>query len=170
MIFELRPFTPDPKLRGLTCEMHRRESSLLLKYVLSGWDDEVLWPPLRQDPQLDLELWKSTCFEVFFRTPHSNRYEEWNFSPSGSWGYLSFESYRSRDRSKVIKQLSGPIQTQPPFSLEVKVPDPGGKLEIQISAVIETKANPSLSYWALSHPERGPDFHDPKCFQVIDSI
>ena len=36
------------------------------------------------------ELWQSTCFELFLRTPSEENYAEWNFAPSGQWAAYAF--------------------------------------------------------------------------------
>lgn len=111
--------------------------------------------PSRRRPRFADGLWRHTCFEVFIAT-RSRAYREYNFSPSGEWAAYAFSSYRKRDRAKLARpRWNGKVATIPAR----------GRLRIGLTAVIEEKSG-ALSYWALRHPRRKPDFHDRRGFTL----
>jgi len=114
------------------------------------------------------ELWKSTCFELFVQLAGSDRYFEFNFSPSSQWAAYQFSGYRSgmhrlpsHDPEIVI---SAPGKH---FFLAIEaLPElPPTALKIGLSAVIE-ETDGTKSYWALTHPPGDPDFHHETCFAL----
>ncbi|MET9499826.1 DOMON-like domain-containing protein [Streptomyces sp. NPDC006552] len=111
------------------------------------------------------ELWKHTCFEMFVRkSPSSPAYYELNVSPSTEWALYMFDDYH-QNRAPV--HLSTPPQVQfsrEPSRLHLDIrldmrdlPHAG---RIALSAVVEDNEG-DLSYWALKHVSRKPDFHHP---------
>lgn len=111
--------------------------------------------PSRRRPRFADGLWRHTCFEVFIAT-RSRAYREYNFSPSGEWAAYAFSSYRKRGRAKLARpRWNGKVATIPAR----------GRLRIGLTAVIEEKSG-ALSYWALRHPRRKPDFHDRRGFTL----
>ena len=123
-----------------------------VRFVLNA-DLDRLRIPSRRPPRFVDGLWRHTCFEVFLAT-RSRAYREYNFSPSGEWAAYGFSSYRKRARARIARpRWNGRVATIPSR----------GRLEIGITAVIEEKSG-ALSYWALRHPRRKPDFHDRRGF------
>lgn len=117
--------------------------------------------PVRVD-----ELWKTTCFEAFFRPIAEEGYSEWNFAPSGAWAAYDFSAYREG-------MAAAEVDTPPYVRMEdnftwwalgatLAVPA-DTNWQLGVSAVIEEKDG-TKSYWALAHPAEKPDFHAPGCF------
>jgi hypothetical protein len=114
--------------------------ALVVDFRLDADRERVRIPP-RRKPRFADGLWRHTCFEVFVAKKGARAYREYNFSPSGEWAAYAFSSYRKRGPAKIA----------------------GGPLQIGLCAVIEEKSG-ALSYWALRHPRRKPDFHDRRGF------
>ncbi len=122
--------------------------------------------PVRDDPGRKDELWRTTCFEAFFRPGDEDSYREWNFAPSGDWAAYDFSGYR--------EQMSQADVAPPYVRMEDNMTwwavgatiatDAGQKWILGLSAVLEEKDG-TKSYWALAHcdPEK-PDFHLADCF------
>lgn len=118
--------------------------------------------PVRAD-----ELWRTTCFEAFFRDSDTDAYREWNFAPSGNWAAYDFTAYRE---GACQADVDSPpyIRTEDNFTwwalgatiaVDAEIP-----WHLGLSAVLEEK-NGTKSLWALAHPDpEKPDFHDPDCF------
>jgi hypothetical protein len=131
-------------------------------------------------------LWQHTCFEVFAGLLGTDSYWEVNLSPSGDWNVYRFSAYRGGQAPELAYgqlplTVIGP-RAAPPVAdcrlgapralLEVELccplPPPlqqrfqsgtAPMLELGLSAVLEGREG-ELSYWALQHPGRKPDFHD----------
>ena len=112
------------------------------------------------------ELWRTTCFEAFFRAAGEDSYREWNFAPSGNWAAYDF----ARPREGMTRADVG----SPPYirmednftwwalgaTIAVEADRPW---QLGLSAVLE-EADGTKSYWALAHPADQPDFHHPDSF------
>jgi hypothetical protein len=61
--------------------------------------------------QFSETLWKKTCFEVFVADRASERYWEWNFSPTGAWGAFSFSAARVRAPAEARRDAGFPVLT-----------------------------------------------------------
>ena len=139
---------------------------LRLRWRLEGAERVVL-PAFGGKGRAD-DLWKTTCFEFFLRTPGSEGYAELNLSPSERWNAYDFEGYRAGmaerampheptctarvGQSMTIFDAAVPIAGLPPLPWRYG-----------LSAVIEEEGG-AISYWAIAHPEGKPDFHSPACF------
>jgi len=112
------------------------------------------------------ELWKTTCFEAFFREAGKKRYREWNFAPSGQWAAYDFSSRRKGMKSTDVAQPPY-IRIEDNFTwwgLGAAIAIPADTAwELGLSAVLEEK-NGTKSYWALAHGGGEPDFHAADCF------
>jgi hypothetical protein len=122
--------------------------------------------PEAKNPSRADDLWKTTCFEAFFRVAEHKSYREWNFAPSGQWAAYQFSAYREG-------MTSAEVAAEPYIRMEdnftwwalgatIAVPA-DANWELGLSAVLEEKDG-TKSYWALTHPTDKPDFHHPDCF------
>ncbi len=128
---------------------------------------KVVFPPFAGKGRAD-DLWKTTCFEAFFRPGSGSAYVELNLSPSERWAAFDFASYRQGmeerpfPREPVCTIRAG--QNMAIFDAVIPLAGlPDGECDLGLSAVIEEEGG-RLSYWALSHPDKKPDFHDLACF------
>jgi hypothetical protein len=139
--------------------------NLHLAYHLQA-DMQYLRIPETQTPAMTDGLWEHTCFELFIGTEGDSAYQEFNFSPSGQWANYLFSDYRQRrtwqsdhvywidvEHSDTDLQMNIII----PYS-ELALLDTSKTMQIGITAVLET-TNGELSYWALHHPTKAPNFH-----------
>jgi hypothetical protein len=112
------------------------------------------------------ELWRTTCFEAFFRADGEGGYREWNFAPKGNWAAYDFSAYRE-DMQPADVGSPPYIRMEDNFTwwtvgatIAVQADK---KWQLGLSAVLEEKGG-TKSYWALAHPSEKPDFHAPGCF------
>lgn len=118
----------------------------------------------------DDDLWRTTCFELFVRGIGTERYTEFNLSPSERWAAYDFSGYREGRADAAMPRTpvctwrgSGDIAL-----FDAAIPRaalPPLPALIGLSAVIE-EAGGTKSYWALAHPDGPPDFHDLACFAL----
>jgi hypothetical protein len=122
--------------------------------------------PEASEPERTDELWKSTCFEAFLRPLGGTAYREWNFAPSTRWASYEFSAYRE---NMTAAEVDAPpyVRIEDNFTwwaLGATIAIPADtNWELGLSAVLEEKDG-TKSYWALAHPTKKPDFHDPGCF------
>lgn len=167
------PHAPPRGIDAVTVAIDRPHQNILsLRYRVYG--DGALALPGLSSPQRADELWRTTCFELFVRSPGSAEYHEYNFSPSTHWAAYRFDAYRSGmaplalSRAVMIDR-DPPIAREAPdllYALDATVDldlNPSTVHAVNLTAVIEEKDG-TKSYWALKHPEGAPDFHDATCF------
>lgn len=161
--------TPDSSVRSIETSVQRHaDGRLVFSYRLLGDTTRLRIPPNNGRIRAD-GLWLHTCFEAFVAEVGSDRYMEFNFSPSGEWAGYAFSSYRQRNAA--ADPPNAPTVTvhhsTDGFSLEAHVDCPPGDsadrtLLLGLTAVIEDNDG-QRSYWALSHgdgaPPHQPDFH-----------
>ena len=120
----------------------------------------------------DENLWKTTCFEIFFKNSNSADYYEFNFNSKAEWNLYYFSSYRERVstfRNELIVMSqnqtdSGKRQLLFRFNIGKLV---NLKLPCQINLAAILKINSEISYWSQKHNNVKPDFHDANNFILV---
>jgi hypothetical protein len=164
-IFTLQPFptTPPTELEVIGT-VARRANVLTLAYSLLG-DLSDVEIPSAAEPKRQGKLWESTCFEFFLGTKNDKRYWEFNLSPAGHWNVYRFDNYRSGLKEETaFPTLPFDVQTEPDaLSISLKlnlgaIVPANQALEVAIATVVKNQQG-ELSYWALKHLGKEPDFH-----------
>jgi hypothetical protein len=176
MQFELKPHPamPPDTVESVNVTLFMTDGAeMLLRYAVTG---SSLLLPEWQSPGRTDGLWQTTCFELFLRSPESEAYFEFNFSPSSQWAAYEFDAYRTGMRALPLG-VDPFVDREPAregeeldadYVLEADVDlagIPSGPLLIGLAAVIEEESG-IKSYWALAHPPGAPDFHHEDCFAV----
>lgn len=134
--------------------------------------DHICWPAPRSAISRCQQLWRQTCFELFFGIPGEPVYWEVNFAPYGSWNVYHFTGYRQgmREEAAAGRPTCDAVMDGNLFSLSCRidihhlVPDSAG-LEVAVAAVI-LDLEGVAGYWAIDHPGSRPDFHNRRGFLV----
>lgn len=141
-----------------------------LHFRIEGAIDQLLIPDRKQSRRAD-GLWQHTCFEAFVRTADAgDAYHEFNFSPSGEWAAYRFDSYRHGMAPADMNAPHIAVRCdRESLDLEALWIPPPELREAQrgmvasLAAVIEDRGE-RVSYWALRHAARKPDFHQRDSF------
>lgn len=164
------PVAPCPWVAGLTVEIERAADALSILFHLQGDLGKIRLPTENGGQRRD-ELWMTTCFEGFFRTPGEDRYVEFNVAPNGDWAAYQFDGYRAN---------MADLDCAPP-SIEADISDTVGKFRVTLPrALIGGQATPILfgptailediegtrSFWAIHHALNKPDFHHIDTFKM----
>jgi hypothetical protein len=164
-IFSLQPFSKNPPSDlEIIGTVARRANVLTISYSLLGdLDDVVVAPPAT--PTRHSQIWEATCFEFFLGTKNDKQYWEFNLSPAGYWNIYCFDNYRQGMKEETaFPSLPFSVQTEPDaLSVALKINlgailAASQGLELAIAAVVKHNHG-DLSYWALKHPGKEPDFH-----------
>jgi hypothetical protein len=147
--------------------------SLLVEYKLQGPLECINRPSILPVAERRHELWRHTCFELFFGIQGETAYWEVNLSPSGCWNIYHFDNYRTgmREDSTIEPPLCRIISDTDSLSLSCSLEynsiiDNASLIEVGISSVVEA-IDGSTSYWAIEHHGAEPDFHDRRSFQIL---
>ena len=158
--------TPPASVTGIAGRITPDGEWLRLRWRVDGAQNLIV-PKFAGKGRAD-SLWQTTCFELFLREPGSRAYIELNLSPSERWAAYSFSVYREgmEDHPMPHEPTCTMRQGQSMAIFDAAVPAaslPPLPWDCAMTAVIEEEGG-IKSYWALSHPEGKPDFHDPACF------
>ena len=141
---------------------------LRLRWRVEGAQSLIV-PPFAGKGRAD-ELWRTTCFEAFFRPEGGDGYVEVNLSPSERWAAYDFSSYREGMSERPFPRE--PVCTMRVGSsmaiFDAAIPTAGLQrtdMTMALSCVLE-EAGGRISYWALDQTRDVPDFHDPACFTL----
>jgi hypothetical protein len=168
----LHPATPGGAVSGIAVAIERTSAEMRLSYRLEGDIARLRLPEPAEAMRTD-SLWQHTCFEVFLRPDGGERYYEFNFAPSSAWAVYGFAARRG---DRELPELAAPAITsrrnEGTFEMMVRLPLDGlpelaqaASIDAGISAVVED-ARGMMTYWALAHASREPDFHDPATFRL----
>jgi len=174
MNFVLKEFNRTDNLSlNFTGSISRNKNILDVTYTLSGDLSTVSLPvqitrPLRKD-----NLWKETCFELFFKDQQKENYWETNLSPSGNWNLYKFNSYRKdMNEERLIQNIPNKVSSSgTSYSINFQINCSSlfpvtTKLSIGTSSVIKLFSG-QISYWALTHLNQEPDFHNSQGFLIV---
>ncbi len=138
-------------------------------YNLSGATERVKSAAAGARPSRQHDLWRSTCFELFVKTPTATEYWEYNLAPNRDWNVYHFTGYRSalqQEPQITAINITPALAHTRLASLHAALPLPPSllarTLAVGISSVIED-AHGHLHYFALQHGGKA-DFHDPANF------
>lgn len=139
---------------------------LRVRWRVDGAQDLVV-PPFAGRGRAD-ELWKTTCFELFLRPENGAAYSELNLSPSERWAAYDFTGYREGMAMRpASREPDCTMRLGSSFAIfDAAIPRdvlPAMPAAANFACVLE-EAGGTVSYWALAHPDAGPDFHAPACF------
>lgn len=153
-------------------ELNTNDESVYISYKVTGDLMSVDLGSGRSLHNRVIKLWEKSCFELFINDS-TGSYLEFNFSPEFEWNAFYFQKkgdalkeYEKVDSIKVDILLSHEV-----FHLIVEIDKKKfpenffkGELSAGITSVIKEK-NGNLSYWALSHEDTKPNFHDFRSFR-----
>ncbi|CAK8716505.1 Dihydroorotate oxidase B, electron transfer subunit [Candidatus Electrothrix laxa] len=175
--FILQPFQKERFAVNLQVSgtLDRSATDLQVSYKLRGNLDSVRLPfahPTTTTPRRRDELWQTTCFEFFVAVSGSPQYWEVNLSPSGDWNVYAFTEYRQGMREESsITALSFSQHLQNKFyQLALDFPlaqlvASDQSIDVAVSVILQGH-NGQRGFYALTHCDSQPDFHQRESFLV----
>lgn len=172
--FQLRPFSPGAAPQGLQISgsVDRRPGTLLITYIMAGDLERIVLPEPALSVSRRHELWRRTCFEVFFGIPGQTAYWEGNFSPSGDWNIYRFTDYRQgmaeeqRSDRPLCRVVTDKSRLESAGSMDIHDLCPDSEVLMAGIGCIVLEMSGRISYWAVDHCGAHPDFHDRRSFQL----
>ena len=113
-------------------------------------------------------LWKTTCFEIFWQPIGGTYYREFNLSPSGRWAAYDFDSFRESMRDAPVDAIAVSCSHDDnelvlKASIAAELPAPA---QVALNAIVE-HLDGGMQFWALAFPPGKPEFHSEACRQLI---
>ena len=130
-------------------------------FVARGDMSRIAVPPAQETGRFD-NLWKTTCFEIFWSHDAAS-YREFNLSPSPRWAAYEFDGFREgmRDASAEIAIAVVTSATTLRLTADIRsdLPMPA---TVALNAIIEEEDGTNR-FWALAFRPGAPEFHAPEC-------
>ncbi len=173
-MYPLFPYEQNTAKVSLTGTVVRKdEKTLLLTYdvinprgaLIHGPEREVVYEShalVRAH-----ELWKDTCFELFWSEPGMDSYFECNVNVEGKWNIYTFDSYRNpkppveATQYRITKVTVGEGMIEAEIVCEETLPL---TLECGLTAIVNTTEGEF--FYATAHKGKEPDFHVRESFVV----
>lgn len=172
--YQLAPFGGASPLR-LEAILRREGERIMLGYLLRGPLGQIVVPHKAARPERRDELWRHTCFELFFGPAADPGYHEVNLSPAGHWNVYAFDDYRQNmRRQEAIDALAFTVvREEESLAVVLDLPltpfqPPGLALRVGLAAVLADQSG-NCTYWALAHAGEHPDFHRSENFAITVS-
>lgn len=162
--FALRPFSKTHHDLAITGEVAAHGRRLNVSWHLHD-PQNVVRHPGGTTAEREIGLWNHTCFEIFVGSSLRADYLEFNFASNHHWNAFYFEApgdalveYTPIHQIQIntIDATLGVGIPLMPFPSEFWHE---GQMKVGISSVLEL-VDGTLQYWALSHPETKPNFHN----------
>jgi hypothetical protein len=158
-------------IRAVTAAIRATPTGCDAEFRLDGRIGAITLPPAATNARTD-NLWKTTCFEIFWQPIGAQSYREFNLSPSGQWAAYDFDSFREGMRDAPIDAIAlacshsandGAGELVLKASIAAEMPSPA---QVALNAIVE-HTDGTLQYWALAFPPGPPEFHSEACRQLI---
>lgn len=154
-------------IRAVTVSITATPAGCEAEFRLDGRVPEIVIPPPGPSERMD-NLWKTTCFEIFWQPLGGTYYREFNLSHSGRWAAYDFDSFREGMRDAPLDAIAITC-THDDMGLVLRaniaasLPSPA---QVALNAIVE---NPDggLQFWALAFPPGKPEFHSEACRQLL---
>lgn len=176
MLYNLKPYEINPEVQNIQVQasIKRNQNILVVEYTLIDPQDKIFVSPDMFTNKRQKGLWKSTCFEIFWKPSVSknNAYWELNLSSDLNWNVFVFDDIRKpvEKEDLNVKDISFSRKNSKPhqFFIELDLGQCGlgdQKIKLSLTTVLEHK-NKTKSYWALAHKGSAPDFHNMESFII----
>ena len=158
-------------IRAVTASIRATRTGCEAEFRLDGGVDAITLPPAGPNVRTD-DLWKTTCFEIFWQPIGGTSYREFNLSPSGRWAAYDFDYFREGMRDAPVNAISlstGHVSANGRGELVLKasiVADLPAPAQVALNAIVE-HADGGLQFWALAFGPGKAEFHSEACRQMI---
>ncbi|MEK6628066.1 MAG: hypothetical protein AABY53_05525 [Bdellovibrionota bacterium] len=151
------------------------KQNIKINFAWADPENKFLFP-INQEGGRFHELWKQSCFEVFFRVKNKKKYYEINLSTSKAWNIYEFQSYREPQppvEFQHVKKIEIEIEigsTLRQLTADVVLDQLDlSQIEISFCAVLQLKGGRS-TYWSTKHADLKPNFHHTDSFTIERKI
>ena len=157
----LHPDCEPGSVTAIEAEIVPTADGCRVTFVARGQIGAIAVPAIDQPGRFD-NLWKTTCFEIFW-SHDGTSYREFNLSPSTRWACYDFDSFREgmRDAPAEVEATVTVSETELRLDAEIRstLPLPA---TVALNAIIKD-ADGVNRFWALQFQPGAPEFHAEAC-------
>ena len=157
----LHPDCAAGPVTAISAAIEPTDTGCRVSFHLTGEMDKIVIPAQAAPERMD-NLWRTTCFEVFWEGEGPD-YREFNLSPSSKWACYDFDDFRvnSRDAPAAVTIMfrhDGQAMTlEAEISSTLPLP-----AKVALNAIIED-ADGNIQFWALAFQPGKAEFHSDVC-------
>lgn len=154
-------------IRAVTATLTATFEGCEAEFRLDGHIPAIVLPQPTAPERMD-NLWKTTCFEIFWQPLGDTYYREFNLSPSGRWAAYDFDSFREGMRDAPVGSIAIACSHDDEGVLlrariAADLPSPA---QVALNAIVE-HPDGGMQFWALAFAPGKPEFHSEACRQMI---
>ncbi|MEM6475620.1 MAG: hypothetical protein AAF687_05580 [Pseudomonadota bacterium] len=158
-------------IRAVTASITATSTGCEAEFRFDGDVSAIKLPEAGPSVRTD-NLWKTSCFEIFWQPVGGTYYREFNLSPSGRWAAYDFDSFREGMRDAPVDAIAvssshsasnGQGELVLKASIAAELPAPA---QVALNAIVEHRDG-GLQFWALAFGPGKPEFHSEACRQMI---
>lgn len=162
----LHPDCDPGPIRQVTATVAPRPGGCRARFRFEG-DIGSIKVPEPAAPERRDNLWKTTCFEIFWQPVGGSYYREFNLSPSSRWACYDFDDVRLNSRDAPVEAIA--IACLADTSTLVLEADIVSELplpaKVALNAIVEDKSS-AIQFWALAFQPGKAEFHSELCRQI----
>lgn len=173
--FTLTPFIKADHAFDIQASLELVGATVEIDFLVKGNLTGIHLPKREEKRKRVIGLWESSCFECFILNNETKSYYEFNFSPEGHWNCFYFSKPKAPlTQSPNFEEIECTTKLlDQTFSLKASINlynlHPGfwkkESMSFGLTSVIESNSN--LSYWAISHNDEKPNFHNFETFEKV---
>lgn len=166
----LHPSCDRGPIRAVTAAVTATRQGCEAEFRLDGQLAAIILPPPTVPERMD-NLWKTTCFEIFWQPLGGPCYREFNLSPSGRWAAYDFDSLREGMRDAPVDAIAIACSHDESAlvlkaSIAAALPRPA---QVALNAIVE-HPDAVKQFWALGFAPGKPEFHSEACRTLIIDV
>jgi hypothetical protein len=159
----LHPHCPAGSIVRIDAEIEPTPTGCRALFVATGDTSRIKLPVLEPDRARFDDLWRTTCFEIFWQPAGGSWYREFNLSPSTRWACYDFDDFRTGMRNGSATVDISMSVTPETLRLEaIVMSDLPRPASVALNAIIED-ADGANRFWALAFADGAPEFHNTVC-------
>ena len=158
----LHPECPAGPVASISAAIEATETGCRAVFRATGDLDAIIIPEVAEPVRMD-NLWRTTCFEIFWQPDGGTYYREFNLSPSTRWACYDFDDFRlnSRDAPAEVaihyRREGGTLVVEAEVVSELPIP-----ADVALNGIIEDKQG-NIQFWALAFEPGKAEFHSKVC-------
>jgi hypothetical protein len=154
-------------IRAVTASVTATPQGCEAEFRLDGHVPAIILPPPATPGRMD-NLWRTTCFEIFWQPLGDTCYREFNLSPSGRWAAYDFDSFREEMRDAPVDAIAiDCLHDATSLVLTARIAAQlAAPAQVALNAIV---AHPdgTMQFWAMGFPPGKPEFHSEACRTLI---
>ena len=159
----LHPACATGPIERVTAAIAATSGGCRARFRLDGDIARIKVPLHAASDRMD-NLWKTTCFEIFWQPHGGAYYREFNLSPSSRWACYDFDDFRLNGREAPVSAISvvcssdgSSLELEASIASDLPIP-----ANIALNAIVED-IDGNIQYWALAFADGKPEFHSEVC-------